>query len=99
MKSLMTWLVGIAVVAGLCWVFPLFHVVTLKQASEEKAAATFNATNFVEHFWNERLLKSLDQAVKAEVLLPAIQRDPAVARKKFARSVGLGESYTYFISG
>ena len=82
-----------------CWFFPLFHVVTQKQAADEKAAATFNPASFVENFWNARLLKSLDQAVQADVLLPAIKNDPAAARKKYARSLGLSDSYTYFVSG
>lgn len=93
------WLIAIVITAGICWRFPLFHVVSIKQAQQEKAAATFNPKEIAEKFWNERLLKSLDQAVKAEVLLPAIQTDASAARKKFSRNVGVSESYTYFVSG
>jgi len=93
------WLITIVITAGICWRFPLFHVVSLKQAQQEKAAATFNPKEVAEKFWNERLLKSLDQAVKAEVLLPAILADATAARKKFSRSIGVSESYTYFVSG
>jgi predicted lipoprotein len=93
-------LVSLAVAfTGVCWLFPLFHVVTLKKATEEKAAATFNPTQFAETFWNDKLLKSLDQAVKVEELWPAIQSDPAAARKKYGRSLGLGDTYIYFVSG
>ena len=99
MKRLFRWLIAIAVLTGLCWRFPLFHVVSLQQAQQEKAAATFNPNEVAEKFWNERLLKSLDQAVKAEVLLPAIQTDATATRKKFSRSIGVSESYTYFVSG
>ena len=35
----------------------------------------------------------------AETLLPAIQHDPADAKKRFARSLGMSDSYTYFLSG
>jgi predicted lipoprotein len=93
------WLIAIAVIAVLCWRFPLFHVVPLKTASAEKAAATFNATQFAETFWQAKLLSSFDKSVKAEVLLPAIQSDTAAAKKKFSRSVGLSEAYFYFVSG
>lgn len=93
------WLIGIVITAGICWWFPLFHVVSIKQAQQEKAAATFNPKDVAEKFWSEKLLTSLDQAVKAEVLLPAIQKDASAARKKFSRSLGVSESYTYFISG
>jgi len=99
MKRLFPWLILIVATAGICWRFPLFHVVSLQRATEEKVAATFNPATFAERFWNEKLLKSLDHAAKAEDLLPAIQSDAVAAKKKFSRSVGVSESYTYFVSG
>ncbi len=92
-------LIVICGMACLCWFFPLFHIVTLERAAKEKAAATFDPKAFAEKFWNERLLTSLDKAVKAEVLLTAIQANAAEAKNKFARTIGVSESYTYFISG
>ncbi|HSY17731.1 MAG TPA: DUF2291 family protein [Candidatus Acidoferrales bacterium] len=83
----------------LCWLFPLFHVVPLKTATAEKAAATFNATQFAETFWTNQLLAASGKTVKAEVLVPAIQAGPAAAKKNFSRSVGLSEGYFYFVSG
>jgi predicted lipoprotein len=62
-------------------------------------AATFNATQFAETFWTSQLLASLDKAVTAKTLLPAIQSDAAAAKKKFARSLGLSEGYFYFLRG
>src|SRR5215471_2964043 len=91
--------VAIAVLAALFHFFPLFHVVPLEQARQARATKAFNPEEFAEKFWNERLLKSLDRAVNADVLLPTIQRDPAAARKKFSRSLGISESYFYFVSG
>jgi hypothetical protein len=88
----LTLLIAIVATAGICWRFPLFHVVSLKQATEEKAAATFNPTEFAEKFWSERLLKSLNQAVTAETLLPAIRTNAVTAKKQFSRSVGVSES-------
>jgi predicted lipoprotein len=79
--------------------FPLFHIVPLKTAAAEKVAATFNAAQFAETFWTNQLLASFDKSVKAETLLSAIQSDPAAAKKKFSRSVGLSEGYFYFVSG
>ena len=93
------WCTGVAVLAVAVYFFPLFQVVPLERAAKEKAAATFNSSDFVERFWSEQLLKSLDKAVKAEVLLPAIQASATEARRKFSRNVGVSESYTYFISG
>ena len=93
------WFIAIVVIAGVCRLFPLFHVVTMKTATAEKAAATFNATQFAETFWTNQLLASLDKTVKADVLLLAIQGNAATAKKKFSRSVGLSEAYFYFVSG
>ncbi len=93
------WLIAIAVIAGICWLFPLFHVVPLKTVTAQRAAATFNPTQFADTFWTNQLLPSLAQSVKADALLAAIQSDPTAAKKKFSRSVGLSESYLYFLSG
>jgi predicted lipoprotein len=93
------WFIAIVVIASVCWLFPLFHVMTMKTATAEKIAATFNATQFAETFWTNQLPASLDKTVKAAVLLPAIQSDAAAAKEKFSRSVGLSEGYFYFVSG
>lgn len=93
------WLIAIVLIAGICWLFPLFHVVPLKTVEAEKAASAFDATGFAERFWTNQLLPSLDKAVQADTLLTAIQSDPAAAKKRFSRSVGLSESYFYFLSG
>lgn len=93
------WLIAIVVAAGICWLFPPFHVVSLKKAEAEKSAVTFDATQFAENFWTNQLLPSLNKAVSVKTLLPAIQNDPATAKKRFSRSVGLSESYFYFLRG
>ncbi len=93
------WIIAIGIAAGACWLFPLFHVVPLKTAVAEKQAETFNATKFAETFWTNQLIASLDKAVKADVLLPAIKADPVTAKRKYAHSVGLSDGYFFFISG
>lgn len=93
------WLIAAVIIAGVCWLFPLFHVVPLKQAAAEKAAVTFDATQFVETFWTNKLLSATGKAVQADVLLVAIQADAAGAKKNFSHSVGLSEGYFYFVSG
>ena len=93
------WFIALLIFAGIGWRFPLFHVVTMKTATAEKAAATFNATSFAEAFWTNQLLTASQKMVKAGLLLPAIQADPVAAKKKFARRLGLSESYYYFVAG
>jgi predicted lipoprotein len=93
------WFIALVVAVGVCWLFPLFHVVTMKTATAEKVAATFNTTQFAETFWTNQLPASFDKTVKVETLLSAIQSDTAAAKKKFSRSVGLSEGYFFFVSG
>jgi len=92
-------LIAVAVISGIGWLFPLFHIVPLKTAAAEKAAATFNAPQFADSFWTNQLLPAIKKTVGAGTLLAAIHSDPATARKKFSRQVGLSESYFYFLSG
>ena len=92
-------IIALVITAGVCWRFPLFHVVTRKTATAENAATTFNARQFAETFWTKQLPASLDKTVKAAVLLSAIQSDVATAKRNFSRSVGLSEGYFYFVSG
>jgi predicted lipoprotein len=99
MKRFLQWLALAIGLVVLCRVFPLFHIVPLERAIAKKAKAAFDPTEFAETFWNERLLNSLAQAVPAQTLIPAIQSDPAKARKKFSRSLGLSDSYFYFVAG
>jgi predicted lipoprotein len=78
---------------------PLFHVVPLKTATAEKAAATFDPARFAAGFWTNQLVPALAQAVKAPALLAAIRADAAAARTNYSHRVGLGESYYFFLSG
>jgi predicted lipoprotein len=89
----------IVAASGLCWLFPLFHVVPLKRVLEEKSANIFDAAQFSDIFWSEKLLPSINKAVPAEKLLPAIRADPAAAKTNYSRSLGMGDSYIYFLRG
>jgi predicted lipoprotein len=93
------WLIAIAICAIICWLFPLFHVVPLKTATVDAAAKNFDAAVFGEKFWAEKLLPAADKAVSAGVLLAAIQAGPSTARTNYSRSVGLSDSYFYFLQG
>jgi predicted lipoprotein len=93
------WFIAIAIIAGICWLLPQFHVVRLRAKTAEKPALTFDPARFAETFWTNQLLPSLDRTVKADVLLAAIQSDHGAAKKKFSRQLGLSETYFYFVSG
>src|SRR5579862_6494802 len=89
------WFITAVVIAGVCWLFPLFHVVPLKTARAEQTAAKFDATQFAEMFWTNKLQPNIKKAVDSKSLLGTIQSDPAKAKMNFSRSVGLSESYFY----
>ena len=93
------WLIAVVIAAIICWRFPLFHIVSLKAVTAEKVAVTFNPTGFAESFWTNQLARAVDKAVEAEVLIPAIQADPAVAKPNYSRTVGMSDAYFYFLSG
>lgn len=93
------WFITAVVIAGVCWLFPLFHVVPLNTVKAEQTAAKFDATQFAETFWTNQLQPAAEKAVGAKTLLPAIESDPPAAKKKWSRSVGLSENYFYFLSG
>ena len=93
------WLIAVAIATGICWLFPPFHIVSLKTARAKKAATTFNPAAFADTFWNKKLLPALPGAVNAQTLLAAIQADPATAKTNYSHSIGIGGSYYYFLSG
>lgn len=82
--------------------FPLFHVVPLEQAEAESTAAKaneFEPAAFVESFWADQLIPAKSNAVDASMLLAAIRDDRAAAKNAHGHSVGLSNSYFYFVTG
>lgn len=96
-RLLLVGLLGIGAI--LFYVLPPFHIVSLETAKRTKESERFNPKDFVGRFWNDRLLKSLDQAVEAGTLLSAIRHDPQSARRQYGRQMGLGNTYYYFVRG
>lgn len=93
-------LVGtVGIVAAALYIFPPFHIVSLEKTKRKIENERFNPKEFVERFWNDRLLKSLDQTVQAGTLLPAIKQDPQSAKRQYGRQLGLSNTYYYFVSG
>ena len=69
------------VLAGvLCWLFPLFHIIPLKQAQQEQKAGVFDAVKAAAEFWEAKLLPGTERAVEVKELLAALAKNPATAR-------------------
>lgn len=92
-------ILGVLVAAGmLFWRFPLFHVVAQGEAAARQAPQ-FNAAEFVQTFWTERLVPSLGEAADAASVLAALRDTPDEARQKFGRSAGLGRAVLFIVRG
>jgi predicted lipoprotein len=99
MKCAVYLIAALIVIGVVGWFFPLFHIVPLKRAEAEAAAATFDPAAFANEFWSQKLLPSFDDATDAKELLAAIHSDPAAAQKKYGRSLSLGGGYFYYLRG
>lgn len=102
------WIIGTVIASGtavLLVFLPLFHVVPLRssdqsqQGGRPQTIAAFEPVAFVNRFWTERLTPGAVDAIDATTLVAAIQQEPKVARKTHGHSVGLGNTYYYFMAG
>ena len=80
---------------------PLFRVVPLQQAEQQgtSKSAGFEPNAFVEKFWDQRLIPAARGAVEARKLLEEIKQDHQATRDAHGRSLGLSDTYFYFLSG
>lgn len=97
-RSIRWVVVGVSAVV-IVYFMPLFHVVSLKEAQEEAAAALFDAAEFVETFWQGPLLEPAPQAVDAMELLAAFQDDFAGTASRYGHRLGLSGHSSYLVSG
>ena len=90
----------LAAAAGLvCWRYPLFHVVPLKQAQAEQQAGVFDAAGVAARFWQEKLLPASGKAIALEALLKALSLDAAGACREHGRTLGIGGAAMFLVQG
>jgi predicted lipoprotein len=77
----------------------LFHIVPLKEREAKRQAEAFDAANFAADFWDERLAPAFVDATDAASVLAALGDDPAAARQKFGRTIGLSRATFFFVRG
>lgn len=83
----------------LLWIFPPFHIVSLKQVEAAKAQAAFNAPEFAAKFWRERLESALNSAPDATAVLDALAKDPKAAATNYGRTIGMSDTVFYLMRG
>lgn len=90
---------ALALAGVVCWRFPLFHIVSLKQAQEEKKAGIFDAAKGATEFWEAKLVPAAESAVDLKELLAAMAKDSAAARKQYGRELGMGGTTMFLLRG
>ena len=84
---ILLWIVGVVL---LFVFFPLFHIRSLSDRNQRKAAETFDADAFADSYWTE-LLDSLEQhAVPFAEFTTLFEKDPTQAIESHAKKVGVG---------
>lgn len=99
MKRALIIFAAVAAVGVLTWFFPLFRVVSRESLLAEKDRKTFNAADFVQTYWQQKLTPAFTDAADASAVLAALRETPDQARTQFGRTVGIGRESLYFIRG
>jgi predicted lipoprotein len=87
------------VAAGICWWYPLFHVVRLDELQTAKQQAEFDASAFTKTFWDKTLVPAFGDAQDITELLAKLDNAHKEARGQFGRKVGVGRTTLFFIRG
>jgi predicted lipoprotein len=97
MKRIVVIAVLVAAAGLIVWRFPLFRVVRIKDSAGVVIQNTFNAAEFAESFWRERLIPSLDKAANVTELLTALEENRQRARERFGYSVGVSRNTLFVV--
>lgn len=99
MRRIAIILCGLIFSGCLFWRFPLFHIVRPEAHQPSIPKDKFDAAEFSELFWKERLIPSLTQAADARTLLTALAADRNAAGEKFGRKVGVSRTRLFVLRG
>jgi predicted lipoprotein len=89
----------LAVVVGLLYRYPLFRIVRLHEAKQQRSEQEFDPARFAQQFWEEQLLGAVGNTVDAITLMKAVREDPRSAKDRHGQSLGIGSVYCYFLRG
>jgi len=88
-----------ALVGGLFWLFPLFHIQRLENSSSAETTQTTNNREFAASFWEEKVIPALEGALEGEELFAALRDNPQVASKQFGHKVGVSRTTLFMVRG
>jgi predicted lipoprotein len=98
-QRIFTTLALLLVAAGICWRYPLFHIVRLDELQSAKQQAEFDAKAFTKTFWDKTLPLAFSHADEMADLLLKLDNSPKEARGQFGRKVGVGRTTLFFVRG
>jgi len=75
------------------------HFERLDKAKEQAERKAFSPAEYAQDFWDNKLMKNLDQAVDAQTLLPLLHTDIKQARDKYGRTLGISSVCCFLLSG
>ena len=93
------WLLGGGLLIGLFLVFPPFRVVSLEESRNRLNAGVFEPLAFARQFWQTKLPSAIKDAYEAQTIIAAICKDPAEAKARYGRVVGLGGPCHFLVKG
>ncbi len=99
MRRFLCWFIGLVIIGGLCWLCPPFRIVPLSQAQQKQLRSAVDAPAFARAFWDQKLVPAADRAVPVAELLGGLAQDPAAARQRFGRALGLTSTVCFFVRG
>lgn len=79
-----------------------YNSVYFKSLDDVKAASAvkqFDAASYARHFFDKKLLPSIDKAVEIDALLKMIQSDPAKAFQSYSHALGIGNIRYFLVKG
>lgn len=71
----------------------------LDKAKEQAENKAFDPAEYARDFWDNKLMKNLDRAVDAQMLLELLNTDIKRAREKYGRTLGISSVCCFLLSG
>lgn len=71
----------------------------LKEIREQRRRDTFNAAQYAEDFWLNRLPSVLDEAIEARELIALLNTNMAEAIERYGNTPGVSRVYAYLLKG
>ena len=93
------WGLRLAIVAAACVLLYFVPLVRVTRIVEVDSEGFFNATDFAETFWTERLIPATTEATSATQVVAALSKDAEEAGEQHGRRVGVSRGFLLFVQG